>query len=45
MVSHKEAQELHEIIGAAIESGDLSDLPRARAIASLIVSDTDPEDE
>lgn len=42
MINHREAQELHEIIGAAIETGDLSELPRAREIASVIVSDTEP---
>ena len=39
-ISHDEAQELHETIGTAIETGDPGRLPRAREIAAVIVSDT-----
>lgn len=43
MISEPEAQELHELIGAAIEAGDTSGLIRARELASLVLSDaTDP---
>jgi hypothetical protein len=39
-LNHSEAQELHEAIGAAIETGDLSTLSRARELAAVLVSDT-----
>jgi hypothetical protein len=40
-LNHAEAQELHEAIGAAIETGDLSGLRRARELAAVLVSDTE----
>lgn len=44
MLNIAEAQELHEIIGAAIEQDywtdrDLTDLYRARELAALLLSD------
>jgi hypothetical protein len=43
-ITHDEAQELHEAIGAAVETGDVSGLRRAREIAAIIVSDTCEQD-
>jgi hypothetical protein len=43
MISHTEAQELHELIGAALEVApelQKATLERARELAALIVSDT-----
>jgi hypothetical protein len=47
MISHKEAQELHECIGQGLNrTGDyLVALERALELASVMVSDTDPEGE
>ena len=47
MLSHKEAQELHECIGQGIErTGDyLVALDRALELASVLVSDSDPDNE
>lgn len=47
LISHDEAQSLHEAIGMAIEGvGDWrAALDQALAIASVIVSDTDAEGE
>lgn len=42
MIDNSEAQELHERIGAAIETGDTSSLARARELAAIVVSDTEP---
>lgn len=42
MIDNKEAQELHELIGAAIETGDTSGLARARELAAVVVSDSEP---
>jgi len=46
-INHEEAQELHLCIASAIEeAGDWrASLDRALEIASIIVSDTDPEQE
>jgi hypothetical protein len=41
MIDNSEAQELHERIGAAIETGDTSGLARARELAAVVVSDTE----
>lgn len=46
MLSHNEAQELHGLIGKMIEYGcDEREMERAREIASLLVSDTDPDNQ
>jgi hypothetical protein len=49
-VAHAKAQELHLLLGSAIETGFMSegtkeDMERALEIAAVIVSDTDPEGE
>lgn len=54
MISHSEAQELHQRLGGLIQTfedagmvdkGDaLPDLERARELAAVIVSDTEPEE-
>lgn len=46
MISHNEAQELHRIIGQVLltaEGQDMAELERALELASIIVSDTEPE--
>ena len=49
MLSHTEAQELHELIGAALtavrngETAVIAELERALELAALIVSDTSDE--
>lgn len=43
MLSPTEAQELHELIGVAVEVGDHSGLGRARELAAVLVSDTQGE--
>ena len=44
MIDHTEAQELHELIGAAIEASGTNGLDRAREIAATLVADTIPEE-
>lgn len=44
MITYNEAQELHQSIGQTIESGDISGLERALELASVIVSDLEPEE-
>lgn len=39
MIGLRDAQELHEALGAAIQLGDVDGLGRAREIAALLVSD------
>ena len=41
MLNIDEAQELHELIGAAIEAEDYSGLKRARELASIVVTDAE----
>ena len=38
-MNEAEANELHELVGAAFETGDTTDLRRARELAALVVSD------
>ena len=58
MLSHEEAQELHELVGGPLELArkngafdpeyvtvKASELERARELAALLVSDTDPDKE
>jgi hypothetical protein len=45
MITESEAQEMHEAIGATIESGDLEGLARAREIASIVARDVAAEKE
>lgn len=52
MISHAEAQELHECIGTARDCGDTpmsteeyDALTRALELASIVVSDTDPDEK